>query len=76
MARNNLNTVNSSFAMRIFRWLNDGKYPVNTSRPRAIDTVIKVSRSEIVALKVGYALVLPLIVGAIGAGLLMIRKRK
>lgn len=76
MARNNLNTVNSSFAMRIFRWLNDGKYPVNTSRLRAIDTVIKVSRSEIVALKVGYALVLPLIVGAIGAGLLMIRKRK
>lgn len=76
MARNNLNTVNSSFAIRIFRWLNDGKYPVNTSRPRAIDTVIKVSRSQIVAIKWGYALVLPLIVGAIGAGLLMIRKRK
>ncbi|MBR9853357.1 MAG: ABC transporter permease subunit [Algicola sp.] len=76
MARNNLNTVNSSFAIRIFRWLNDGKYPVNTSRPRAIDTVINISRSEIMALKVGYALILPLIVGAIGAGLLMIRKRK
>lgn len=76
MVRNNLNTVNSSFATRIFRWLNNGEYPVISSRPKALDTVIKIPRSKIIGLKITYALVLPIIIGAIGGGLLIRRKRK
>ena len=75
MARNNLTTVNSSFAIRTFKWLNDGVYPVSTARKKAIDRVIKVSRTQILWIKGVYLAILPFIVALIGLIILMRRKR-
>ncbi|UMB55453.1 Gldg family protein [Lutibacter sp. A64] len=75
MARNNLTTVNSSFAIRTFKWLNDGIYPVSTARKKAIDKVIKVSRTQILWIKAIYLAILPFIIACIGLIILMRRKR-
>ncbi|WP_289024118.1 Gldg family protein [uncultured Salegentibacter sp.] len=75
MNRNNLNTVNSSFAVRMFRWFSNGEYPVNTGRTKAIDTVIKLDRSEIQWLKGVYAGIIPLALGGLGMIVLIRRKR-
>ncbi|MFD0761311.1 Gldg family protein [Lutibacter aestuarii] len=75
MTRNNLTTVNSSFTIRLFKWLNDGVYPVNTSRKKAIDTVIKVSRTQILWIKGIYLAIFPIIVVILGAIVLIRRKR-
>lgn len=75
MNRNNINTVNSSLAVRMFRWFSDGEYPVNTGRTKAIDTVIKLDRSQIQWLKGVYAGIIPLALGSLGMIILIRRKR-
>lgn len=74
--RNSPNTVNPSFVIRAFKWFSDGEYPVNTSRPAAIDNVIKVTRSEIQWLKGIYAGLFPVLIGGLGMFILIRRKRQ
>ena len=76
MNRNNINNVNSSFAIRMFRWFSDGEYPVSTGRPKAIDVVIKLDRTEIQWLKGIYLGLLPVTIGGFGMLILIRRKRK
>ncbi|MCF4100783.1 Gldg family protein [Gillisia sp. M10.2A] len=76
MTRNNLNTVNSSFVVRMFRWFSNGKYPVNTARPAALDKTILVSRSEIEIMKGIYAGLFPVLIGGLGMFILIRRKRQ
>lgn len=76
MTRHNLNTINSSLVVRMFRLFSEGSYPVNTARPRAIDTKIKLKRPQIEFLKIFYAAIIPLIIGLIAAIILVKRKRK
>lgn len=76
MARNNLNTVNSSFVVRMFRWFSDGEYPVNTARPAALDKTILVSRPEIQIMKGVYAGLFPVLIGGLGVFILIRRKRQ
>lgn len=54
MNRNSPQTVNSSFAIRLFKWLSNGEYPVDVSRPKAIDKVIKLNRNQIQWIKASY----------------------
>lgn len=75
MTRNNLNTVNSSFVIRMFKWFSDGKYPVNTGKPKPIDTKIKLSRAQIEFLKIFYAGIIPIVIGVLAAIILTRRKR-
>ncbi|WP_162426106.1 Gldg family protein [Pontibacter pudoricolor] len=74
--RNNVNTVNASFALRMFKWFSDGKYPVDTSRPPSIDDKVLLTRAGIGWMKVSALGVIPLLFGAFGAALLIIRKRQ
>lgn len=76
MNRNSPQTVNSSFAIRLFKWLSNGEYPVDVSRPKAIDKVIKLNRNQIQWIKASYMAFLPLLIGSVGAGFLLNRKRK
>ncbi len=76
LSRYNINTVNASFALRMFKWFSDGEYPVSVGRPAAIDKVIKISRSQINLLKVIFMGALPLLLGGAGGLLLYLRKRK
>ena len=74
--RNNVNTVNASFALRMFKWFSDGEYPVDTSRPDSIDDKVLLTRAGIGWMKVSALGVIPLLIGAFGAALLIIRKRQ
>ena len=76
MARNNLTTRNSVFAMGLFKWLNDGEYPFSSSRPSAIDTKIKVNRTGILWIKIIYMGIFPGFIAALGLILLIRRQRK
>lgn len=74
--RNNVNTVNAAFALRMFKWFSDGEYPVDTSRPKSIDDKVLLTRSGIGWMKVSTLGVIPFLIGAFGAALLIIRKRQ
>lgn len=76
MTRNNLNTVNSSFVVRMFRWFSDGEYPVNTARKAALDKTITVTRPEIQIMKGVYAGLFPVLIGGLGMFILIRRKRQ
>jgi ABC-2 type transport system permease protein len=76
MNRRNINTVNSSFAIRMFKWFSDGEYPVSTGRKKAIDVVIKLDRSEIQWMKGFYAGLFPVLIGGFGMFVLIRRKRQ
>ena len=69
-------TVNGMFAIRMFKWLSNGEYPVNTTRPKSIDTKILVARKEINWQKVFFLGILPLLIGLFGSITLIRRKRK
>ena len=76
MARNNLTTRNSVFAMGLFKWLNDGEYPFSSSRPSALDTKVKVNRTGILWIKIIYMGIFPGFIAILGLVLLVSRKRK
>jgi len=76
LTRNNINTVNSIFVMRMFKWFSDDKYPVSGKRPKSIDTEILVSRKQINIQKTVFLGVLPLLIGICGSMVLVRRKRK
>ena len=75
MGRYSPNTVNSNFAIRMFKWFSDGQYPVDTKRPDAIDTKITVSRSQINWQKGFFLGFVPLVLAAFGSIILIRRKR-
>lgn len=74
--RNNINTVNASFALRMFKWFSNGEYPVNINRPTSIDKTILVSRTGIQWLKASILGVIPVLIGVFGAALLIKRKEQ
>ncbi|EOR96300.1 hypothetical protein ADIARSV_0535 [Arcticibacter svalbardensis MN12-7] len=74
--RFNLNTVNSSFVIRMFKWFSNGEYPVSINKEPAIDKKIVVSRAEINWLKVIFFAIIPGLIGVFGAVTLIIRKGK
>lgn len=76
VARSNINTVNASLAMRIFKWFSDDTYPYGASRPKSTDTVILVSRQQINLQKVLFLGIIPLLIGITGSMVLVRRKRK
>ncbi|WP_432714340.1 Gldg family protein [Pedobacter sp.] len=76
LTRNNLNTVNTLFTIKMFRWFSDGIYPVSTPRPKATDTKILVSRTQINYQKALFLGVIPLLISIFGGMTLIRRKRK
>lgn len=74
--RNNLKNVNTSLAIKMFKWFSDNEYPVSVSRPGAIDTKIKITRTEINWLKAIVFAIIPLCIILFGSILLIRRRRK
>ena len=72
---NNLKTKNFEFALKVFKWFSDNEYPIAAERPDPIDNKIEISREQIGLLKLIFIVLMPLIIGAYGAILLIRRKR-
>lgn len=75
LSRFNLRTENTKFTTRLFSWMSDFKYPIDTTRPDPIDNKILVSRDGILIIKLLITGLLPFIFFAWG-GLLLIKRRK
>lgn len=74
--RFNLRTANFSFSTALFSWLSYGEFPVDTSRPEPKDKRVNVTMDQVGFLKIMYIWVLPAILFACGAIVLIRRKRK
>lgn len=66
---------NASFVKHIFSWFAEGSFPVDTSRPATADDGILVNRKEISRLKMVFLGVIPGLIIALGAFILISRKR-
>lgn len=75
LSRFNLRTENSAFTTRLFSWMSDFQYPIDTTRPDPIDNKVLVGRQGISIIKLLLTGLLPFIFFAWG-GLLLIKRRK
>ncbi|HEY0273988.1 MAG TPA: DUF4350 domain-containing protein, partial [Chitinophaga sp.] len=76
LGRYDIPAANFSFSMALFSWLDNGDFPIDTSRPDTIDNRISISAKRLATLKILYIGVLPAIFVALGAILLIRRRRK
>ncbi len=67
---------NFYFSTALFSWLDNGQFPIDTSRPDAKDNRVTVTSNGVSALKLFYVWILPAILLALGSLLLIRRKRK
>lgn len=74
--RMNMQTMNSPFAMSIFRWFSYGEFPIDASRPPSRDNSTTLTKENIMPLKVLCYGVLPGSLFLMGLILLIRRKRK
>lgn len=76
LARYNVKTVNSTFAIKLFRWFSDNEFPVETARPESIDNKILVTSGALKTIKYTWTGLLPICIGLLGAIILIRRKRR
>ncbi len=69
-------TANFVFTTAVFSWLSNGEFPIDASRPEPKDTRVSVSQDDMGSLRLMYLWVMPGILLASGAILLIRRKRK
>jgi ABC-2 type transport system permease protein len=76
LQRYNMNTANFRFNTAIFNWLNNGVFPIDTSRPDSTDTHLNVTGPGVLLLKYIFLGILPVILLIMGTILLIRRKKK
>jgi ABC-2 type transport system permease protein len=76
LQRFNLRTANFVFNTALFSWLSYGEFPIDTSRPEAKDKRVTVTMDQVDFLRIIYVWILPALLLAFGAILLIRRKRK
>nr|WP_121270293.1 Gldg family protein [Pedobacter schmidteae] len=76
LSRNNMQTMNSVFAMSIFRWFSYEEFPIDTSRPPSRDNTVTLTKTSIKSLQILFYGVIPGTLFLIGLVLLIRRKRK
>jgi hypothetical protein len=74
--RFNLRNINFMFATGLFSWLNNGEFPIDSSRPPPKDVTLTVNKEDVKFLRIIYVWIFPGLVLAAGAILLLRRKRK
>jgi ABC-2 type transport system permease protein len=74
--RFNMKTANFAFNTGIFSWLSYGEFPISSYRPAPKDTTLLIKREQIKYLRIAFLWVFPGIMLAIGALILIRRKRK
>lgn len=76
LTRRNVRTANFVFNTALFSWLNNGEFPVDTSRPDPKDDRVTVGLSQMARLNILFVWVMPAILLVCGSVLLIRRKRK
>jgi len=76
LGRFNLSTKNYEFTFKMFEWFSNGEFPIDTTRPDAIDNTILVTQEEISWFEIFFLGFLPVTLGFAGAFTLVSRKRK
>jgi ABC-2 type transport system permease protein len=76
LQRFNLRNANFVFNTALFSWLSYGEFPIDSTRPKPEDTVVLLTKGQVKFLRIIYLWVLPGILLAFGAILLIRRKRK
>ena len=76
LSRFNLNNMNASFVLRMFKWFSNREYPFSVNKEDAIDKKITVSRAQINLLKLIFFAIIPALIGIVGATILIRRKGK
>jgi ABC-2 type transport system permease protein len=74
--RFNMRTANFAFNTALFSWLSYGEFPIDASRPDPKDVKGNVSVDQVDRLRIIYVWILPALLAAAGAVLLIRRKRK
>ena len=70
------NTANFVFSTALFRWISGGEFPVDASRPDARDKKLNTTLEKLKSQRIIYIWILPGLLLAIGAIVLIGRKRK
>jgi ABC-2 type transport system permease protein len=68
--------ANFSFSTALFSWLSNGEFPISAFRPDAKDKRVNVTIDQVGFLRIIYVWVLPAILLALAAIILIRRKRK
>jgi len=76
LGRRNVRGCNFVYSVALFSWLNDGNFPIETSRPEPRDNSVTVSTRQVKVLKIVYIWALPAILLAFSTILLIRRRRK
>jgi len=76
LTRNNMQTLNSGFALSIFRWFSYGEFPIDTSRPAPKDNISTLTKGSVKTLQILYYGVIPGTLFLLGLIILIRRKRK
>lgn len=76
LGRFNLKTCNFDFSTGLFSWLDNGDFPIDTSRPPAKDKRLNITDSGLASLKVLLLGILPGLLLILGSIVLIRRKRK
>ncbi len=76
LQRFNLRNANFVFNTALFSWLSYGEFPIDSTRPKPEDTAVLLTKDQVKFLRIIYLWVLPGILLAFGAILLIRRKRK
>lgn len=76
LQRFNLRAANFVFNTALFSWLSYGEFPIDSTRPKPEDTAVLLTKDQVKFLRIIYLWVLPGILLAFGAILLIRRKRK
>ncbi|MBS0031833.1 DUF4350 domain-containing protein [Chitinophaga sp. 22321] len=76
LQRFNMRAANFVFNTALFSWLSYGEYPIDSTRPKPEDTAVLLTKAQVKFLRIIYLWVLPGVLLAFGAILLIRRKRK
>jgi len=76
LQRTSIQTANFIFNTALFRWLSNGEFPIDTSRPDSKDKRVNVTSDQVDRLRILFIWVLPALLLIFGTILLIRRKRK
>lgn len=76
LSRMNMQTINSGFALGIFKWFAYGEFPIDTSRPEPKDNAATLTKTSVKTLQIIYYGVIPGTIFLLGLVILIRRKRK
>lgn len=75
ISREGFEAANYQLIIKGFQWISDGRFPVRIDRIPQTDTTFKISTDDIMAIRIAYVFVLPVLILALAVFVLMRRRR-